>query len=314
MGRVSERTPRRRAWLRLAAYVIALQCAVTALAVREVQARTDRALSHVGTLLMEYVGAKHQQAPRTLMLNGAEIKLSVGNTDHSVSTVIDHFHKRCDEHSGGLGKQLRALAQGRRPLKVGPEDAALDGVLRVQSESRGVLACVDTGAGALSIADLAARARAFVTTGDLSRLGNLRFVSVERGEVGTVFVAVWNEGPLNIGEMFPESGDAPGHDLPRVPRPMDSRRIASAWEVGQRRSFGVYEIADRSLSQVTQQFRQQLQVATFEIRDGGSSDVAGFVAERGELSVMVAFAQADLGRTLVTISSLSDATAAVTTR
>jgi len=309
-----DRGGRWRAWVRLSAYVMALQLLLGGLALRVAQASTDRALTRLGGVLMQYAGAAHQQHERTLMLNGAQIRLSVGTTDDSVSTVLDDFQRQCNARSGGLGSRMRELATQRAPRSTAPVDQALDGVLRVDDATRGVVACLDTGVASVSIDELASRARAFLATGDASVLGRLRFVSAERGDETTVFVALWNEGPLNISAMFPATGDAPGHDCPHVPRPDGSRRLMSAWEAGQRPSLAVYEVSAQSLSQTSRRFRQRLIDAGFRLPERAADDSAGVVATRGDASVVVAFAAADATRTFVTISSLSDATSAVTTR
>jgi hypothetical protein len=50
-------------------------------------------------------------------------------------------------------------------------------------------------------------------------------------------LTVWSEGAFRIGALFPASGDAPGSDLPGVPRPIAATRELSVLAPG--RSFAL---------------------------------------------------------------------------
>jgi hypothetical protein len=118
------------------------------------------------------------------------------------------------------------------------EDPGRLGVLRGESADEGHLACLAQPRGTSGLMAFLERAGDFVASGDLSRLGDVRYVAARKLDSGkTHVIAVWSEGELRIGSLFPESGDAPGTDLPDVPRPPEATRQLCAMAAG--RSFGL---------------------------------------------------------------------------
>lgn len=312
---LSKQAMRRGVWLRLWAYGLLVHVVAAGLLVTAVNARADAALLRLGTLVMDYADATHQQPPRTVLLNGAQARLSVGATTRSVSDALDHFQRRCAQRSGGLGKQLRdaLVASGQAHAKSVPHDALLDGIYRVGNDTRGVVACLDLGEAPVSMAELAARVQRVTDTGDLSQLGNLRFVSVERGDQRTVFVALWTDGPINVRHMFPSDGDAPGIDAVSIPRPAGARRVLSAWETGQDKAVHAYTTTT-PLTTVRRGYLAQLRAAGFQFFDDNVAQADGAIVQRADRTFAIAFSAADTGTTLVTISSLDDATGAIKLR
>jgi hypothetical protein len=70
----------------------------------------------------------------------------------------------------------------------------------------------------LSVSDLTSRLQDFAKTGDLSAVGELRYVLAHRVDGKTAVLTMWTEGPTPLLKMFPTSGDAPGRDPQEVPR------------------------------------------------------------------------------------------------
>jgi len=309
---------RRRAWLRLLAYVAVVQLAAAWTVVTLVRARVDEALLRVGSLVMQYAGASYQQEPRTLLLNGARIGLSVGVSERPVHEVLDHFERRCRQHSGNLREQFaEAMTHaGDGAREVDRDGVWPDPVVRADEATRGVVACLDLGEGELSMDELSRRAGVLLLTGDLAQMGALRFVSVERGDTQTVFVTTWSDGPIDTPSMFPTEGDAPGLDLPDVPRPANARRVLSARESGQTKAFNAYAVSGQPLDETRRAFAAQMVAAGFAVPAAGTtgSETSGYVAQRGDAAVVVAFVAPERAETIVTISSLGDATSAVTVR
>lgn len=299
---------RMKSWLRLGAFALTVQLVLLVLTVREVRARTEGALTRAGRLLIA-IADSTQQAPRAIQLNGATLQLSVGSTERSVRDVLDHVQRQCRQHSGGLGRKLaEANARAGRRVSVEEHDALLDGIYRIDDGDHGVIACLDVGEERLSIDGLRARVAAFARTGDLAELGQVRFVTVERGDRRTVFAALWSEGPILLTRMFPSHGDAPGRDLVGVPRPDRSRRVLSSWEAGQPKSIQVYLVTEKALHELKRDYRKQLVDAGVSLVGSPADAAPGYVAQRGAQAWVIGFASVDESSAMVTISSLGEAT------
>ncbi|QQR90967.1 MAG: hypothetical protein IPJ88_04345 [Myxococcales bacterium] len=194
------------------------------------KADLNEMLLNLGPEMIRYSATSKQDNARTVLINGQSIKLSVGTTNDSVNQVLDQFEDRCAKHDGRLNERLDKT----------PYSKLFDSTLRHDSEKRGYVACFDFGEGELDVKELSKRLNRFAESGNISEVGEFRYFYVERGKEKTLFANLWSEGSLNIFEMFPNQGDAPGFDLPDVPRPGGSRRLISAKEVGHPQTLAIY--------------------------------------------------------------------------
>lgn len=62
---------------------------------------SDR-LMDLGGRMMVYAEARHQDAPRDLVLNGQTLRFSSGTTGHTTQQVLDYYQARCAEVDGAL--------------------------------------------------------------------------------------------------------------------------------------------------------------------------------------------------------------------
>jgi hypothetical protein len=100
-----------------------------------------------------------------------------------------------------------------------------------------MLSCLAPSTPQLGTDGLVHSVRTFMESGDLSELGDLRYITARRQPSGkTQVVAVWTEGRFLLRSIFPERGDVPGSDMVDVPRPPGSVRSVCATAL--RRSFG----------------------------------------------------------------------------
>ncbi len=236
--------------------------AVATLCVRA-RARSDELLQDAGAALLSYARAGRLDAPRTLWLNGASLRVLSGSTPDSLDTLLDVLQARCRK----LGLRFDPATVPRAPLPHGLRAAlpALDGVLRGQHGGAGYVACLDLGGVTLAPRDLIGRLRALRASGDLRALGQLRFAWARREGAATAYVAVWSEGSLPLRAMFPARGDAPGRDLPGVPRPAGARRVLSAWQQERAPMLVGYRAA-LPAAQLMARYRVALEAQGFHVR------------------------------------------------
>lgn len=210
--------------------------------------------------------------------------------------------------------------------------ATVNGVLshiRFTSESRGVLAAsaavaescgedAETGGGdVLSIGDTPRKrfSREAVYREDLpdgTASGVLcvfrstetgerfeRFTFVRGDASSSSLTSVTRQSNADLHAMFPLEGDAPGDDLPGVPRPSGSRRVISATVVESGHAVRIYEVARKApkaeeLQRSREAFDAQMRAAGYE----PSTAVAQALDDtrlyvRGDERIVVAFQLSD---------------------
>ncbi len=210
------------------------------LVTRSVKADIEQMLMGVGGEMMRYSDNTRQDAPRTFMLNGQNLKLSVGSTKDPLSVVLDEYETRCIKKDGGLSREFaNAYRKGGHPL-TDQQRRQGDAVLRQDGTGKGFVVCLDSGTKVIHWKEWIKRLSRFVKTGNMSEVGQLRYIYAQQNKKTTTFVTLWNDASLNVWSMFPTTGDAPGFDLADVPRPAHSRRLLSARELGHRQSIHVY--------------------------------------------------------------------------
>jgi hypothetical protein len=167
-------------------------------------------------------------ASYTVLLNGESVHIASSTSDKPIGALLDHFQGECLQHTGGMEEEFRSL-----PERLKEEMPTLStplgmGVMRSQADGLGVVGCLERN-GDEGYFGLFPRLEKFAESGDLHALGDLRYVVVRAAdEANNVVVTVWSDGPLRIGAMLPEDGDAPGADPPNIQRMPGSRRMLTA--------------------------------------------------------------------------------------
>ena len=237
--------------------------------------------------------------PRALHLNGARIIVATGTSEQPLAVMLDHFQAKCRAESGGLHDAARSVFRPRD----GRLPSLIDGVLRVEEEKRGLVACLALGQSPLSAMELAGRIDRFAETADLAELGGLRVVRLESVGDGTFFVAAWNDGPVSLATMFPAAGDSPGVDPAGVPRPEGAKRVLSAWQEGAPSGVNLY-LSQTQRDLAFANYVGSLAWAGFKIQDsssllGGASMNAALFARGTE--TLVVHAQSDADGTMIAV-------------
>ncbi|HJL17695.1 MAG TPA: hypothetical protein RMH99_18670 [Sandaracinaceae bacterium LLY-WYZ-13_1] len=257
------------------------------------RAQMSESFFGLGDQMMRYAEARRQDAPRDLVLNGQTIRFSSGTANQPLAEVLDHFEARCAAVDGDLAEQIDEL-RAAHP-EVGAEPLEADGPsMREERGDEGFVACLDMGPGPVSAQQLAERVARFGETGDVSAIGDMRYVFAEQyaieGQTRTHFVGLWTRGTFDLERMFPEEGDAPGVDLDDVARPPESRRVLMGFERGQPYTMTVYASA-RSEAALESHFRRTLPARGWTLvepaREPGPDAPRMVVAEQGRRMLTV---------------------------
>jgi hypothetical protein len=246
--------------------------------------------------------ARNGSAPRSLLLNGARFALRTATSQGSLASVLSAGHARCAERSllaawprgakdglGGRGAALVAKA------------LAFDGVVDAEHDGVGVVACFETGEGRASWSDpqeLGQALAAAAASGDLSALGSFRYLYARtEGDGRTAHLELSSEGPLNVHQMFPKHGDAPGVDDAELPRPGGTRRVLSVVHEVARgiraAALTGYE-SPETASELRRAYATELRARGFALRafEGAQSEAAPpLVVRTAGRTVLVSFSE-----------------------
>lgn len=298
------------AWMRLSCFLAVASAAATTAALRAARGRSLELAESVGAQLMRFAGAERQDEPRQLVVNGMILHVSSGAAERSVGEVLDHFERTCRRRvSDGFvsAASLAGVSGPAVPAASSPEGrgAAWVPVERQEDAERGLVACLDPMGRELSPAAVLGALERFLETGDLAAVGELRLVFARRGESRTAFLAIWTEGPTALLDAFPATGDAPGRDVPGVPRPPRSRRILSAYEAETDPELAIYE-SDATAEATAEHYRDAMKALGYALdaerrEPETGADFLGFVRDDRVVTVTV---QGRGGGSAVSVSAL----------
>lgn len=162
-------------------------------------------------------GDGRKDQARAIVLNGFPLYLSTGRTDRSVKDVLDYYQAR---YPGGVLKDLMG-----KPVGVRREGNETGTLMVVEVPDRGLAD------------ELMAGKRTLVSAGPL------RMVYARRSGASTDYLMAWSEKPMPQEVLQPvQSGDAPGKDLPGVPRPSGGARTFSFSEPKAGYQMAMYEV------------------------------------------------------------------------
>jgi len=228
-----------KATLRVTAVLAVIALLLGYLDLRVAEAAVMDRLLGLGSRMAPYLDdGRATEAPRQVRVNGLHMFVAAGQTTHPPSFVRRWYQDRYAQKGDGLD----TLAQDLKRRGALPPSAPGLNQLAFGNDQKGGVAALDFGE-ALSIESLKARLQRFVGSGELGQIGRLRYVYFEKtGEGGTRFLTVWSDETFTLDQLMPkEKRDAPGADLPGVPRFPGTIRILSAEERGMPQRLAVYE-------------------------------------------------------------------------
>jgi hypothetical protein len=264
------------------------------------EAHLGESLIAFGDELSKWTSGKLDSKEGRLAINGLTVHRVTASTPLSIKEALDRLGRVCSERGGiensaSLLSSERADASSKLP-------APLDGTYRREGKNEGVLACIDTERP-LGLTELTRRLRGFGQTGNLSAVGKLRYVLARRQGSVTSLLVLWTDDDAPLLKMFPKTGDAPGSDLPDVPRPDRAERLLSAAEQGSPYSISIYRSRERSPLAVRDRYVKQLQEQGWRVTVTASG--SGLTAHRGTRTLGIRVAPSASESTTTSIVELS---------
>ena len=234
-------------------------------------------------------------------LNGEPIYVNSATVEASLGEVLDHFESQCVKDAGGLDRIFASLSSNLKAGLDKVDGSARIGVVRQQKGQEGMIACL-AQEPLDDLVDLPSRLSRFVESGNLSDVGDLRYVYATATEEGrTHVVSVWTDGDFNLFRVVPRIGeDAPGSDSPNAPRPGEAVRLLSAWVEGAPYGVRVYDSA-KAQADVLAMYDAEMPSRGWVSVDKVADNVPWGRAYTREGVDMMVFVSEEKGRTYISV-------------
>jgi hypothetical protein len=273
-----------RAALRVGFYFTCVSCSLALLGARAVRADIGELGLAAGRQLSQLEDLTGDA--EVLLVNGARFHHATSYTTQSVSNVLDRFERECERNPGMLAQGLRAVPpEAMSRLEGQFPRSSRNAIIRDESESGGMLVCF-VGAKPGTLHELRMRLQHFSKTRDLAEFGNLRYTYVARKGDRSRVITLWTDSKLDLGRMFPASGDAAGSDSKLAPRPPNSRRTFTAGAVGLPFSLRIYETTQTE-QQIQEFYDRALSPRGFEVPQGARASGTTAYTDRQGAQVFV---------------------------
>lgn len=225
---------------------------------------------------------------RPLMLNGQPIHFASTIQPASVTEVLDQAEDFCNKNPIGLRdtlENLPDLAQKEIPEAIRTGNVE---VIREDGDGRGMVTCFVDQDGSHEGKSLFDRLTEFAETGDMSAVGDLRYVFAEMNPGGTShIIAVWTDGPFNLKAFAPQNGeDTPGFDPPQAARPVESTRLLTVAAEGMPYGTWIYR-SDGDGEHIFQRMDTDMKGHGWTLLAGDTPDRHRRIYQRGERDMIV---------------------------
>ena len=264
---------------------------------RQAKAHLGESLLAFGDELSAWTSGKLDSKVGHVSVNGVLVHRVTASTNLPLAEVLDRLQDVCASRSGVANTQSLLKA----PVRARAKQSLLGGIYRHEGKSEGVLACIDSQRP-LGVVELSRRLERFASSGDLSAIGNLRYVLARTDGDSTSLLVLWTDGAAPLLKMFPKVGDAAGRDVPDVPRPEDSTRLLSAFDLSAPYSIAVYRSRGTSPPVIQTSYEKRLTGQGWRVFKSKDNSL---VAQRGTRKIVIHTMTVTSGSTTTSILELS---------
>ena len=124
-----------------------------------------------------------------IAMNGQPFEASAAGTGRSMAEVLDYFQEQCKTNGDGLGERLSHLSTTLHDLPPAKNGHPGFMVVRKEAEDRSFVFCLGEN-HELSTPEMLHRMQIFAKTGDLGRIGDLRYITVFKDQGGSMVTSV----------------------------------------------------------------------------------------------------------------------------
>lgn len=290
-------------WLRVSAFVSVALVLVLLFNLHQARGQVGEQLLSMGRELGPLRDLLH--GTQSARINGENMFLASTVSEQPLTEVLNRFEQHCLERTGGLRESFAALPDSAREQVSRKAPAAWrfrHGVMREEKETEGMVVCVArSGQGGLKswVMDL----RRFLSDGELSHLGELRYVYAQRTETGRTHVlSTFTRGTFNlyraIGQLEPTSGAA----LEAVPLPPNAQRPMTFSVDGMPYAAQLFQVPGKP-EEVTRYYLETLpRLGWTRVMGPGELYSSTVLTREGKTLTLAAFELDDSGKSSVTLT------------
>jgi hypothetical protein len=223
--------------LRLTAFVAVVALVLLYVDYRVAKASVMERLLGIGQRMAPYLDdARAVEPPREVHVNGLRMWVAAGKTDQPPAMVRKWYAERY----AGKGSATDVVTEELKALKVLPPSVSGLSQASFGDDRIGGMAALDLGGG-LTMKTLAPLVLK-LASGKIGEVGHLRYLYYERTPSGgTRYLTIWTDDQFDLTKFLPSGeADAPGRDLPDVPRYPGTVRVLSADERGKPAQMAVF--------------------------------------------------------------------------
>jgi hypothetical protein len=205
----------------------------TFISLRHAKAEFERQSLDLGRQLSDLAKANKTDTT-TIVFNGQKMLLGSSATDAPVNEVLNRYEAYCRDKSSAM------FRDDANAPKEGAE-IAKSGVIRANGIDEGSVICFVQGSESRPTRKEALDA--FIKSGNLGAIGELRYAYVKKSETGRALVlTAWTDSTFNLLAIAPRTPDTDvvGEDFSNVPRLGGTVRTMSARAEGTPYAVNVY--------------------------------------------------------------------------
>ena len=290
-------------WLRVSAFVSVALVVVLLFNLHQVRGQVGERMLSVGRELAPL--SDFLRGTQSARLNGENMFLASTVSDQPLAEVLNRFEQHCLEQAGGLPEAFAALPQGAREQVSGKAPAAWrlrHGVVREEKAGEGMVVCV-ARPGQDGLKAWVADVRRFLRDGELSHLGELRYVYAQRTETGRTHVlTTFTQGSFNLyralGQLEPTSGGR----LEAVPLPPNAQRPMTFSVDGMPYAVQLFQVPGKP-EQITRYYLDTLPgLGWTRVMGPGELYSSTVLTRQGKTLTLAAFELDDSGSSSVTLT------------
>lgn len=266
--------------LRLSAYFGCVGLIPLLLSARGLYAATREDAFSIGHELLGL--ADITRGSETVELNGERFHHALAISSAPLAQVLDRIVDHCEQQPGPALRVLDEAARmaPQRFARHAPPAAMRKAVFREQEAGRGMVVCFVGGSENASLGAWFAALRRFSSSRDLSAFGRLRYFFAEQSQGRTRVVGLWADTGLNLSNLFPVSGDAPGSDSLVLPRPPLARRTLAASAEGLSFAVRTYQ-SSQALDETQRFYDSWMSQRGWQIRHDGETGASSYLRQDG---------------------------------
>jgi hypothetical protein len=290
-------------WLRVSAFVSVALVIVLLFNLHQARGQVGEQLLSMGRELGPLRDLLH--GTQSARINGENMFLASTVSEQPLTEVLNRFEQHCLERTGGLRESFASLPDAAREQVSRKAPAAWrfrHGILREEKDTEGMVVCV-ARSGQAGLKAWVMDLRRFLSDGELSHLGELRYVYAQRTETGRTHVlSTFTRGAFNLYRAIGQREPASDARLEAVPLPPHVQRPMTFSVDGMPYAAQLFQVPGKP-EDVTSYYLETLpRLGWTRVMGPGELYSSTVFSRQGKTLTLAAFELDDSGKSNVTLT------------